>query len=215
MAATGIVLGLFVVGHLVGNLLIFKGQDSFNAYADYLKGHPLLWVFRLGMLAVLAVHVFTSIQLYRENRVARGQRYACNASVNSKYASRHMMFSGLMLFVFLILHLFHFTIDVSNAEVFHAVDNEGRPDIYAMVVAGFQRPSVALAYVIAMLMLGLHLIHATLSFFQTLGFSYESNNHTIRRITSAFVALLVVGFCSIPAFIYLDYIPITAGGGGP
>ena len=212
MAVTGILLGLFVIGHLIGNLLIFKGQDAFNSYADYLKGHPLLWVFRLGLLFVLVVHVYTSIRLYRENRAARGNRYVHKASVQATYGSRYMMLSGLVLFAFVIFHLLHLTVGVTDSAIFHATDAEGRPDVYAMVVDGFQRPLIVLAYVIAMLMLGSHLIHGSVSFFQTLGASHESYNITIKGLALAVVAMLVVGFCSIPVSIYFNYVPVAAQG---
>src|SRR6266404_188747 len=110
MAVTGFVLLLFVVGHLAGNLQIFLGPEAINRYGHFLQSNPeLIWPARLFLILMLVLHIWSAVQLTRENRAARPVRYAEYRPVSSSYASRTMFMSGLIIFVFIIYHLLHFT----------------------------------------------------------------------------------------------------------
>src|SRR4051794_20567806 len=113
MAVTGLVLVLFVIGHMLGNLLLFAGPDALNSYAKALKDKPaLLWAARLGLLAAFLIHVYLGLRLTRENVQARGTGYVYEDTVQASWASRHMLLTGLVVLAFLLYHLAHFTFGV-------------------------------------------------------------------------------------------------------
>ena len=110
MAITGAMLFLFLIGHLAGNLLIFKGQDAINSYAQGLQNLGAgLWVIRLGLLAVFLLHIATAMRLHHGNREARPVAYYHEDTVKATWASRYMMMTGLVVLAFVIYHLLHFT----------------------------------------------------------------------------------------------------------
>lgn len=111
MAVTGLALFGFVVGHLVGNLQIFGPPDLINAYAHFLKSTPeLLWGARLGLLAMVGLHIAAAITLAKANREARPVQYAGGGAYGSTVNSRYMLVSGLVILSFVVYHLAHFTV---------------------------------------------------------------------------------------------------------
>jgi succinate dehydrogenase / fumarate reductase cytochrome b subunit len=114
MALTGLALMGFVIVHMSGNLLIYAGPDALNAYAHTLKERPpLLWAFRLGLLAIFLIHIILGTRLTLQNMAARGPvRYYYERTVQASWASRHMMLTGLVLLAFVVYHLAHFTFGV-------------------------------------------------------------------------------------------------------
>lgn len=201
VAATGVLLLAFLFGHLFGNLRIFQGPEALNSYAAWLQGHPLLWVFRGGLLTVFATHVYATLTLARDNRAARPvgyRRYRPNAT---SFASRYMLLSGLVLFSFVVYHLLHFTFGVVDAANTRLVDARGHLDVYSSVVRSFRNPWIAGSYVVAMALLGLHLWHGIASAFQTYGVHHESYEKLIAVTGVVLIAALVIGNCSIPIFV--------------
>ncbi len=195
VALTGIVLVLFLAGHLSGNLLIFVGRAAFNEYAEFLHGalHGAgVWIARIGLLVMLVLHVAATISLARQNRAAR-QPYEFPATIQASKSSRIMIVSGLTILAFVIFHLLHFTVRVDSklAEL-------GATDPYAMVVAGFQSPLVVLFYIIAMTLLCSHLSHGVASIFQTLGMRSKKAQSGIKTLSIAYSLLIWAGFISIP-----------------
>ncbi|MCG6967920.1 MAG: succinate dehydrogenase cytochrome b subunit [Chromatiaceae bacterium] len=201
VAASGTLLLGFLFVHAGGNLLILKGPDALNGYADWMQGHPLLWGFRLGLLALFAVHVLTAIRLARANRAARPTPYRRIARLGARLPGRLMVFSGLLLLAFLIFHLLHLTVRAVGPEVQPLLDGAGRVDVYGMIVASFSEPLTAAVYLLAMGLLGLHLVHAIEGLFQTLGFNHESYQGLIRLLAPALTLLLVSGFAAIPLLV--------------
>jgi succinate dehydrogenase / fumarate reductase cytochrome b subunit len=170
MAVTGVLLYGFVVGHLLGNLLLFSGPEAMNGYAAWLKAHPaLLWSARSGLLVVFALHVLTALRLARDNRRARPVGYARKRYRQADVASRSMVPSGLVVLGFVVYHLLHFTFGATNPDHFARTDALGRHDVHGMVLASFSVPGIALAYAAANLVLFLHLGHGFQSGFQSLG----------------------------------------------
>src|SRR6266850_5772662 len=113
MAVSGGLLFLFVVLHLVGNLQIFLGAEVINRYGHFLQTNPeLIWPARLGLLLMLALHIWAAVRMSLENKTARPATYAEYQPIASTYASRTMLMSGLIIFVFVIYHLLHFTVQV-------------------------------------------------------------------------------------------------------
>jgi succinate dehydrogenase / fumarate reductase cytochrome b subunit len=211
VAATGVVLLGFLLGHLFGNLKVFQGPDALNSYAAWLRGHPLLWVFRLGLLAVFVVHIYATLSLARENRAARPVKYQRYRPLAATLPSRSMALSGLIVLAFVLYHLLHFTFGVIDFEHVRLLDVEERPDVYAMMVGSFRNPWISTSYVVAIVLMGLHLVHGTVSGFQTFGVHHESYETLIRVTCMVLVLAIVAGFCSIPVLIYLGKVTLSGG----
>ncbi len=202
MGLTGLMLVLFLIAHLLGNLQVFLGEEALNAYAAKLQGlGGILWVMRLGLLSVFAVHVLTGATLWFKNRQARPVAYATYDPLQSTLFSRTMIWSGLLIVVFLAYHLLHFTLHVTNPEhvtqVLGATDH-GHTNVYAMVIRGFREPSIALSYVVAMILLGFHLYHGIGSMFQSLGWNYPKYEGLYQGLGKAIAAFLVLGNIAMP-----------------
>jgi succinate dehydrogenase / fumarate reductase cytochrome b subunit len=201
MAVTGILLSLFVVGHLAGNLLIYKGQQAMNDYARLLQGlGPWLWVIRAGLLAVFALHVVLALTLRSRNRTARPDRYVKEHVNVATFASRYMVMTGLLILAFVALHLAHFTLRWLQPV---PLLEDGHVDVYGVVLQGFRNPVYAGLYVAAMVMLGLHLQHGLQSVFQTLGFRHPGYTPGIVNLCRLVAIVVAVGYASIPVTILL------------
>lgn len=207
MALTGIMLVGFLVAHLSGNLLIYSGQDATNAYAVGLRALPFqaLWILRIAILIAFVLHVSTGFRLTRKNKAARPQDYACKDTIQASFASRSMMYSGLLILLYLIYHLLHFTFRTVN-NTGELVDSLGRPDVYTMVIQGFRQPGVSFVYILSMLVLGLHLSHGISSVFQTLGINHPKYNRLIRTLGPLLAWVLALGFISIPVSVWLGLV---------
>jgi len=212
MAVTGLLLVLWVTGHLIGNLQIFMGQNQLNKYAQALKdAAALIWVVRLIMLTVLGIHVWRGIQLYLENRASRPVRYAVNKTNKASLASRTMIWSGLGIFTYLIYHLLQFTFVTTNPEFANLHDSLGRHDVYSMVVLGFQNVIVSVVYIIAMFFLFYHLSHAVKSMFQTMGFNNDRWESRLTALAYLVATFFFVGYSSIPVAVLLNIIKLPGG----
>ena len=191
MAGSGVLLLLFLLTHLLGNLQIFSGPAALNAYAHFLHSKPaLVWVARLAVLALFAAHIVTSILLTLENRAARPVPYHREDTLTASLASRTMIWSGLTVGAFLVYHLLHLTAQVTGPV--GNVTAEGGPDVFANVVASFRDPAIAGAYLVAQLMLLFHLLHAFQSALQTLGWRQRRFAPALERAGQAY-ALLIAG----------------------
>ena len=199
MALTGCGLFLFVLTHMLGNLQIFLGPEALNRYGHFLQSTPeILWPARLGLLLILVVHVWSAVRITLENRAARPVAYAQYEAVAASYASRTMIWSGLIVTAFLVYHLLHFTLGVTHPDHYAVFDAQGRHDVYRMVVRGFQQPLVSGFYVLAMSLLCLHLSHGVSSMFQSLGWKSETYCCAIDCFAKGTAALIFIGNCSIP-----------------
>ena len=194
MAVTGLLLFGFVVSHLLGNLQLLQGPDKINGYAKWLHDlGPLLWVARIGLLAIFVLHVVTAMRLSRQNKAARPVPYAKQDTVQATMASRSMLLSGVTLLVFLIYHLLHFTFGVTNAEHYAAkAAGAGGHDVYTMVTKSFGVPAIAIAYAVFQVVLFLHLSHGIQSMAQTVGFHHARYTKMIKTV-SFLVALAIAG----------------------
>jgi len=202
-ATTGFLLIAFLVGHLFGNLKVFQGPESLNAYAAFLQGHPLVWVFRAGLLTVFVLHVWATLSLARENRAARPERYRLYRPQAATFVSRSMAVTGILILAFVVYHLLHFTLGIIGPGGTAFAEAHERLDVYAMVVQSFRSPLIAGTYVIAMLLLGLHLLHGAASAFQTFGVRHESYDAFIRGACYAVTGVLALGNAAIALLIVL------------
>src|SRR5688572_4108019 len=209
MAITGCALFGFVVGHLIGNLQIFLGPEALNRYGHFLQTTPeLIWPARIGLLAMAVLHVAAAVTLTAQNRAARPVSYAHYEVVAASYASRTMMMSGLIVFVFIIYHLLHFTIQVpginfTGHDFRVLLDAKARHDIYAMMILGYKQPLVSVFYVIGIGLLCLHLSHGVSSMFQSMGWKNKSYGAFLDKFAIVVSVLIFVGYISIPAAVLI------------
>jgi len=192
MAVTGLVLLGYVFFHMLGNLQVFAGPAKINAYARFLHEAPeLLWAVRAVLLLAVGVHVVAGLQLYLAREEARPVAYHDYRPGASSTASRTMIWSGALIFAFVVYHLLDLTVGVANPG-FRA------GDVYHNVLVSFGRLAGAVAYVVAMVGLGFHLWHGVYSLFQSLGLSNRRITPTVQRLAAGLAVLLTLGFASIP-----------------
>lgn len=198
MAVTGAVWIGYLVLHMWGNLHIFQGAESFNHYAEFLRtvGEPVfsyaqvLWLIRIVIVLSLAAHMWSAWDLYRQAQRARSSNYAVKRVVQANYASRFMRIGGVVIILFVLFHLAHYT--------WGWVTEFNRADPYRNVVIGFSNPVIVLFYLLALASLGLHLFHGVWSMFQTLGLNSRRFDGFFRGL-AVFVALVVpIGFATTP-----------------
>ncbi|MES2708484.1 MAG: succinate dehydrogenase cytochrome b subunit [Verrucomicrobiota bacterium] len=203
VALTGLGLMGFVLGHLLGNLQVFLGPDAINTYAKKLHDLGiLLWVARIGLLVMVAVHIVATIQLTRENKAARKQKYAVDATRQATKSSLTMIWSGSTILVFIVYHLLHFTINKGHGYYDH--DNarywlpDGSHNVYNMMIDGFSVWYVSAFYILGMFLLCGHLSHGFASVFQTLGLATPRLRQPIRVAALLFAWGIFAGNVSIP-----------------
>ncbi len=208
VALTGVILLLFVIGHLLGNLQIFIGPRWINDYAQHLRDlGPLLWLVRIGLLVSVILHIYFTVLLAIENRRARPQGYVEKKNIKASYASRHMVVSGLVVLAFIIFHLLHFTGRRFNPE-FPLLKNDplNHYDVYSMMVYGFQNVYVSAFYIIGLFLLTLHLTHGASSFFQSLGLNDKKLTPRLALGARILAWLLFIGYSAIPVAVLLGII---------
>ena len=213
MALTGLVLVLFVMGHMLGNLQFFLGADAINEYAYHLHnlpGHPVsLLAIRLFLGVCLVVHVWMAILLTMENKAARPDSYATTNPITATYAARTMPITGLVLLFFVIFHILHYTVRVVPEDYNATISTvpltlqAGLPpvqqfDVYAMMVVGFSKPIVSLFYLLAVGLLCMHLTHGVASMFQSVGLRNQIWRQRLGAVAMAYGWIVFLGFASIP-----------------
>lgn len=212
MALTGAALWGFLVAHIIGNLQQFTGTpEAMNAYGVFLReiGHGVaLWVVRGLLFLAFAVHIVMGLRLAAMNRAARPTAYGKKRSVRTNVAALTMAVSGIAIFVFLIVHLAHFTWgwilpDLFNQE--EVVDGVARHDVFRMVWASFKIPWVVVFYVVAQTLTLLHLYHGAVSLWQSLGLHHKVWSMALRILGRALVGLIIVGNVAIPLAIFFSW----------
>lgn len=201
MAVTGAAMVLFLVLHMLGNLKIFLGKDSFNEYADALRTllepiapyRTVLTILEIGLVAAVVLHMWAAISLARRASKARPVKYVAKKSQAGGYATHIMRFGGITIALFVVWHLLDLTFGVVNPAGFDSSAAD-------RMVEGFN-PSrwwVTLIYLVAVIMVGLHLRHGVWSVFQTLGWANHSRYKALRGTAALVSALLVLGFLAPP-----------------
>ncbi len=206
MSITGIFLIVFLVVHLTGNLLLLKGDEgvAFNAYAHFMKHNPLIAASEVILFAGFLLHMIDGIMLWVSNRKARPQKYAVpNKSKTRNWVSKLMGPFGMVILVFLILHLYQFfrfkffVEPPSHIEI----DGEKVADLASIVYAQFKDLTWVLFYVVSMGVVGFHLYHGFASAFQTLGLSHSKYNKLINGVGIAYSVIVPLAFALIPILI--------------
>ncbi len=204
MAVSGLILFLFVIGHMLGNLKVFEGPQAFNEYAEFLRtvGYPLvpeyglLWLIRLVLLGAVGVHVAAAWQLWRRSRTARGSGYRKESNLSFSYASRTMRWGGVLILLFVVYHILHMTTGQAHPDFVYG-------DVYRNFILGFSNPLVVGFYVLAQAALCAHLYHGVWSMVQTVGASHPKYDRWRRPVAGVFAGGLFVGFIIPPLAVLL------------
>jgi succinate dehydrogenase / fumarate reductase cytochrome b subunit len=199
MAVSGLLLAGFVVAHMLGNLKMFQGAEAMDAYAVFLRelGYPvlpeygLLWIARLALLGAVGVHAVAAFQLWQQSRKARPTGYRKEDSQVFSYASRTMRWGGVIVLLFIVYHILHFTTGTVHPDFEYGT-------VYANVVVGFQNPLVAGFYLVAVGALALHLYHGIWSVFATLGVQNPKVERLRRPLAAGIALFLFVGYATVP-----------------
>jgi succinate dehydrogenase / fumarate reductase cytochrome b subunit len=207
MAVSGIVLFGFVLLHMIGNLKLYLGRQAINDYALFLRtaGEPalprtaLLWAMRSVLLVAVVLHITSAWSLSRKSWSARPVAYAGRPQVHVRYAARTMRWGGVILALFVLYHLLHFTWGTLHPDFVAG-------DVYHNVVTGFQVWWVALIYIVAQVALGLHLDHGLWSMFQSLGLSQPRYNAWRDGFAHAFALVITVANISFPVAVLAGWV---------
>jgi succinate dehydrogenase / fumarate reductase cytochrome b subunit len=199
MAVTGFILFGYVLLHMVGNLKIFLGSESFNGYSEWLRevGHPLLphggalWLVRVVLLVAIGLHMWSALELTRMSRGARPDDYDLRHRVQLDYAARTMRWSGVLVGLYVVYHLMDLTF--GNVHRDFVAGN-----VYHNVISGFQLWPVASVYIVANVLLGFHLYHGLWSMFQSLGWNDSGYRGWRRGFAITFSVVVTLGFISVP-----------------
>lgn len=210
MALTGLALFLFICGHLAGNLLLFVGAEAFNRYAHRLISlGGLLYVIEALLLAVFLVHMITAVSVTLGNWRARPKGYSRTASrggpSRQNISSKTMIWSGVVILVFLVIHLITFKYGPGIPEGYVVLlDGEPVRDLYRLVAESFRDPIYTGGYVAAMVVLGFHLRHGFWSAVQSLGLHHPRWTPVVYAVGVVASVVLGFGFLFIPAWFYLE-----------
>ncbi len=209
MALSGIAIVGFVIVHLVGTLKIFLGPEETNAYGEALRdlgGHlvprtHLLWIFRLGLIGAFAVHIQAAFSLDRRNRKARGRAtYNRREYLAATYASRTVLWSGIIVGLFIVFHIADLTWGATN-------DDFVRGDAYNNQIDSFSNPAITVIYLAAIVALVMHLQHGLSSLFQSMGSRIAWITETVRkRFAMAASIAIGIGYASMPLAVQFGYL---------
>lgn len=201
---TGLGLSGFLVIHMLGNLLIIAGPQAYNEYSHKLVSNPLIYVAEVGLVAMFLGHLLFASFISIKNMRARDTRYAkmSNGAKGTSWIQRTLWPQGLLILVFVILHLItfkygpHYTVNYGQGEI---------RDLHKLVIEVFQQPGFVAWYLLALLVLGLHVSHGVGSSFQTLGIHHPRYQCAIRALSLSYAVIVIGGFISQPLYVYFLY----------
>src|SRR5262245_6069628 len=202
MAVTGLILAGFVLGHMVGNLQVYLGPEAMNHYAEFLREvlHGAgLWIARAVLLLSVILHIWAAASLTMQARRARPVGYRQWKASESTFASRTMRWSGVIVALFVVYHLLHFTTGTLHPDFV-----EG--DVYHNFIRGFQSVPASAVYIVAMIVLCLHLRHGFWSLFQTLGVSHPRWMALIRTVGTLLALVILIGNLSFPIAVLMGWL---------
>jgi succinate dehydrogenase / fumarate reductase cytochrome b subunit len=202
MGVTGLIGVGFVILHMAGNLLAFRGAEAINAYAHFLASTgELLWLLRLVLIAAVILHVIAAYQLTMQNRAARPIDYVRRDPQVSTWAARTMRLGGVLILVFIVLHIMHFTNPGWRPQgVFE------KADVYTNIVTSFRIWWITLFYVVTMMALGLHLYHGVWSSVRSVGAAQPTQRPLHRKVALAIALIVWLGFTAVPVAVFAGLI---------
>ncbi len=212
MALTGLFLISFLVVHAAVNAMIYfnDGGVTFNKWAHFMGTNLIIRTMEIVLFLGLILHVVDGIILTRQNRAARPTRYAYSQpNANSKWYSRSMAILGILILLFLIVHLWHFWVPsrhiVGSLEPY-GVDAAGQDNLFALMQLVFSNPVPVVIYILGCFALFWHLLHGFKSAFQSLGLNHRRYNGLIAGVGTAFSIIVPVLFASMPVSMYLGLV---------
>lgn len=202
MGLTGLVWVGFVLAHMLGNLLIFVSPEAYNSYGHALTSGNIIYIAETVLVVALVSHVFLAISLTIANKKSRASRYAMspNGAKGSSVASNTMAIHGIITLFFIIYHLITFKFGSYYETTVHGVVMR---DLHRLVLEVFQNPLYVVGYIVCLGLLGLHLKHGSSSVFQSFGILTRSNEKTVKCLSSAYAAIVTLGFLSQPIYVFL------------
>jgi succinate dehydrogenase / fumarate reductase cytochrome b subunit len=209
MGVTGLIGIGFVILHMAGNLQVFIGQSKINSYGALLHGPlaELTCLLRIILIVSLILHVTMAYQLTQRSAAARPVGYQKKTPQVATLASRTMKWGGVLLLIFIVFHILHFTTETIDPGGWRGMtDLEGHRDVYGNLIASFHIWWVALFYIVAMIFLGLHLYHGAWSSVRTLGYAKPSGHPLHRKIALAVAAIVWLGFTLVPVGVIVGLI---------
>lgn len=210
MSLSGLFLILFLVVHLLGNLQLLKndGGEAFNVYAYFMTHNPLIKIISYSLYLLILVHAIQGTLLWLDNRKAKGKKYAIQVNNGLNVFSKYMMHFGLIIFIFLMIHLYQFWLQMKlgNLEMVQYPDtNHLVANLYAPCLAVFADLKFVIFYVLCMMILSFHLWHGFSSAFQTLGINHQKYNSFIKWIGIIYAIIIPFGFAWIPVSMFLNH----------
>lgn len=201
MGVTGLIMTGFVILHMAGNLQVFLGAEKLNAYGALLHGplHEVTILLRVVLLVSLVLHVVAAVQLTLLDRAARPVDYARKSPQAATPASRSLRVGGVVLLVFIVYHLLHFTTGQVHPDFVPG-------DVYHNLTTGLARPAVAVFYLVAMVAIGLHLVHGAWSSLRSLGLAAESPQPRRRPVALVIAVMVWLGFSVVPLAVLLGWL---------
>lgn len=205
MAVTGLGLFVFLITHLAGNLFIYAGPAAFNGYAEMLEHNPLIVPAEIGLIIIFLWHIYLAIKLTIENKAARPVGYQHrNTAGESTLASRTMIYTGIVIFIFVILHVAAFKFGMKKIPLDNRFGQPGeRMALWELVIDTFQNPMVVAWYVLAMILLGFHISHGASSALQSLGIIKSNWRGPSRWIGALIGWAIAIGFALMPIYAYI------------
>jgi succinate dehydrogenase / fumarate reductase cytochrome b subunit len=201
VGVTGLGLSLFVLTHMIGNMLILVGPQAYNEYGHALISNPLIYLAEAGLVVMFVGHLFIASRLTFLNWGARDQKYAMLPSGEKRttWIQRSLWAQGLVIFAFLVLHLITF----KYGEVYTANYGKGEiRDLHRLVIEVFSQPEYIVGYIFSLIVLGLHLSHGVGSSLQTLGINHPRYQKHFKTISIAYAVIVTVGFLSQPIYVF-------------
>lgn len=203
MAITGLAWSLFVMAHMLGNMLILVGPEAYNRYGHALVSNPIIYVVEFALLVFILTHVFKAFALKSRNMRTKPMTYAIEATNRekaTKLSTRTMIFTGSLMLAFLIWHLITFKFGPHYTVVY---DDLEMRDLYKLIVERFSSPYYCFFYGLSMIFVGIHLFHGFKSSFQTLGINHPRYNGFIKYFGYSYAVIVSVGFFIQPVYVYL------------
>ena len=209
MSLTGIFLILFITVHLAGNLQLLIPDDgvAFNLYAKMMTSNPVIQTIAYGNYFFILLHSIQGIFLWRQNSAARNSKYAVkkvSAKSTSGFASTNMGWLGTVIFIFILIHLYQFWLQMKLDTVpYVTIDGEQIKNLYVIVTAAFTNPLYSIFYIVSMIVLAVHLWHGFQSSFQTLGLNHKKYTPFIQGLGKVYAVVVPLGFAIIPLYFLL------------
>lgn len=198
MALTGLFLIVFLKIHLIGNSLVLLNDngEAFRSFVEFMETNPLIKIMSVVLMAGFIIHIIQGIDVYISNRKAKGQTYDVTTNDNASIFSKYMFWFGIMIFIFLVLHLENFWFGL---KITHEISDEG---LYLKVIDAFKNPFYVIVYEMGIIALHMHLRHGFQSAFQTLGLNHSKWTPIIKLLGLIYSFIVPLGFFIIPAYIY-------------